>query len=121
MSIDYGDNFSEDEFYCKCGLCDYPGVSQELLDRLNLARDYAGCAFTITSGHRCKDHNRDIGGSRTSSHLNGYAADIHCVNSNKRFKIIEACINYFDRVGIADTFIHVDVDPKKPREVIWTY
>jgi hypothetical protein len=27
----------------------------------------------------------------------------------------------FNRIGIADTFIHVDNDPGKAENVIWTY
>jgi hypothetical protein len=27
----------------------------------------------------------------------------------------------FNRIGIADTFIHVDNDPTKPEEVMWKY
>jgi hypothetical protein len=27
----------------------------------------------------------------------------------------------FNRIGVANTFIHVDNDPSLPEDVIWTY
>ena len=27
----------------------------------------------------------------------------------------------FNRIGVGNTFIHVDIDPEKPIDVIWTY
>ena len=60
--------------------------------------------------------------SAKSSHLLGHAADISCTNSSQRHKIIKALLKVgFNRIGIADTFIHVDNDPNKPANVIWTY
>ena len=60
--------------------------------------------------------------STKSSHLLGYAADIACTNSVLRHKILTSLIKVgFNRIGIADTFIHVDNDPGKPENVIWTY
>jgi hypothetical protein len=38
-------------------------------------REFLGCPVIITSGYRCRDLNHDVGGSPTSQHLLGLAAD----------------------------------------------
>lgn len=101
--------------------------SGELMDynfmvRLEKAREIAGVPFVINSGMRSKAHNKKVGGSPRSSHLRGYAADISCKDSSTRWVIVNALLQAgFKRIGIAQTFIHVDSDPKKIDEVIWTY
>ncbi len=42
---------------------------------LDPLREHLGCPIIITSGYRCRDLNRDVGGSPTSQHLLGLAAD----------------------------------------------
>ena len=97
-------------------------MDKEFLSRLDQARSLADVPFKITSGIRTEAHNRKVGGVSDSSHLLGYAADIACTNSVLRHKILTALIKVgFSRIGIAKTFIHVDNDPGKPENVIWTY
>lgn len=105
---------------------DLPGsgddMNPEFLKMIDKARGVAGVPFSITSGMRSEKHNRKVGGVETSSHLIGRAADIACAYSSQRFKIIEALIAAgFNRIGIADTFIHCDNDPNKASHVIWLY
>ena len=105
---------------------DLPGsgkfMDKDFLDLLDKARERAGVPFRITSGYRTAQHNRDCGGVLNSSHLYGLAADISCVNSARRFLIIEALLYVgFTRIGIANTFIHVDLSIDKPHNLIWTY
>tara|TARA_R110000803_G_scaffold54078_3_gene110677 strand:+ start:4563 stop:4973 length:411 start_codon:yes stop_codon:yes gene_type:complete len=93
-----------------------------LLDKLDLARDICGFPLIINSGYRSIEHNKKVGGVANSSHLLGLAVDIHCTDSRKRFMLLDALlVAGFDRVGLADTYIHVDVDPEKKPCVIWTY
>lgn len=77
-------NFKVTEFKCKCGskyCTGYPAVvDKNLVDNLQKLRDKYGKSITVTSGLRCKTHNQRIGGSKTSSHLKGKAADIY-INS----------------------------------------
>lgn len=114
--------FEQPEFYCKCNKCAGGGVSSELISMLDKARGIAGVPFRVTSGYRCEDHNRRVGGVGTSSHTLGLAVDIACGRSDSRWKIVDALIEAgFSRIGIASGFIHVDVDPKKPAEVMWVY
>ena len=43
-------------------------------------------------------------------------------HSRMRFKLISALFEVgINRIGIADNFIHIDIDPDKDENVIWTY
>lgn len=53
----------------------------ELLDPI---RDRWGSPIRVTSGFRCPALNRAVGGSRTSQHLKGQAADLVPVNGDVR-------------------------------------
>lgn len=102
-------------------------MQDEFLTRLDHARDIAGIPFKITSGYRIEadiDRLLDAGYkvSKNSSHLKGCAADIGTPTSQQRYIIIDALLKAgFNRIGIADTFVHVDSDIDKAPFVIWTY
>ena len=63
----------EMECKCGCGLCD---IDPRLLAVLEDVRSAVGRPVRVHSGHRCHQHNRSIGGSPTSQHLHGKAADV---------------------------------------------
>jgi len=117
---DLTNDFFRKEFACKCG-CGQDNISVELVEKLQRARDATGVPFVIQSGVRCKKHNASEGGTKDSAHLSGLAADILCPNSHIRYRMITVLIHLFSRIGIGATFIHVDIDPTKPQEVIWLY
>ena len=97
-------------------------MEQELLDMLDLARDIYGRPMIVNSGFRTVSHNKAVGGSKNSSHLLGYAADISCTDSRSRYLMLEAFLDAgFMRIGIGKSFIHVDCDPEKEQLLIWTY
>ena len=97
-------------------------MDKTFLLRLDEARERAGIPFVINSAYRTPEHNAKIGGKPNSSHLKGLAVDISVTNSRQRFIILNALLDVgFTRIGIADTFIHVDLDNEKSKEVIWTY
>jgi len=97
-------------------------MSQEILSMLDAARKIYGKPMRITSGFRTKNHNKKVGGVESSSHLKGLAADIACSESRNRFDMIRALLEVgFKRLGVAGTFIHVDIDKNKSQNVIWTY
>ena len=105
---------------------DVPGsghqMRDEFLEKLDLARGIAGVPFRINSGMRSYDWNRRVGGSENSSHLTGWAADISATSSNRRFLIVKALMEVgFTRIGIGDTFVHVDSDVDKIENCIWLY
>lgn len=113
--------FQEKEFESP----DAPGSGSKMISymvqRLERARGVAGLPFKINSGYRTEAHNKKIKGSPTSSHLGGWAVDIHCNNSKDRLYILTGLIDAgFLRIGIAKTFIHADIDPNKS-PAIWLY
>jgi len=92
------------------------------LELLNKTRELADTPFVITSGYRTRAHNKRVGGVNSSSHTKGYAVDIRCRNSKDRFKIIDSALKVgFNRIGVSGNFIHLDNDPYKVGNVIWTY
>ncbi len=108
------DFFETKEFECQCG-CGQVDMQDHFLEKLNMARSIADIPFVITSGFRCKSYNEalvanpNIYASKTSPHLDGIAADIHCTNSADRYKIIIALHSVgLNRIGIAKTFVHAD-------------
>lgn len=77
---------------------------------------------SVNSGLRCEKCNSKAGGVLNSAHIMGKAVDIGCPSSRQRFSLLCAIFALqFSRVGIAKTFIHVDVDLNKPHEVAWLY
>lgn len=114
------DYFKDEEFDCPC--CGKNKMTEEFKQDIDVARHIAEVPFIINSGYRCEKHNKEVGGSETSSHLKGIAADIKAETSRTRFKIVEALMAVgFTRIGIGDNFIHVDGDEDKDRKVMWTY
>ena len=97
-------------------------MDETLIDMLINARHKAGIPFIINSGYRTEKHNKKVGGVKSSSHLKGLAVDIKCVDSRSRYLIINALQDAgFNRIGIAKTFIHCDIDINKPKNVYWFY
>jgi hypothetical protein len=106
--------FTRDEISCPCcGLIHDTDESWQFLKRMDCAREYAGVVFHINSWTRCKEHNRYVDGSPTSSHLKGVAADIKCDNPQTRQAIIEICAPSFPRILIYPIFLHIDSDEMK--------
>lgn len=108
---------------------DEPGsgarMRYELVARLDRVRAAAMVPFRVNSGIRSAAHNAKVGGVDSSAHVNGWAADIALDSepaSEKRALIVmQAVANGFRRIGIGETFVHLDCDPSKPAPRIWTY
>ena len=93
----------------------------EFLHKLDEARMLAGTPFKITSGYRTEAHNKKVGGVKGSSHTKGCSLDISVNSGLQRGAITCALIKAgFTRLGIAKTFIHVDLDKNK-QSAIWLY
>lgn len=103
-------DFSRSEFKCKCGLCDYDTVDSELVDVLQDVRDHFGKPITITSGNRCVDHNKKVGGALNSYHVRGRAADIvvHGVLPREVFTYLDSKYPNMYGLGNYSNFTHVD-------------
>jgi uncharacterized protein YcbK (DUF882 family) len=98
-------------------------MSKELLEILDEVREDYGKPIVITSGYRTEAHNVEADGKKNSSHLKGLAVDVACTESRDRFELVRLFLEYgITRIGIADTFIHIDIDDEdKSPNVIWTY
>lgn len=85
VSWDDFPNFKRAEFKCKCNkYCNGFPVEPdfELVAILQDIRNHYGKPINITSGIRCKQHNKNVGGSKTSKHLQGKAVDCYIKGVN---------------------------------------
>ena len=97
-------------------------MDPKLLEMIDEVREIYGKPIRINSGYRTEAHNRKVGGVDSSSHIKGLAIDVSCTKSDDRFKMLTALIEVgFNRIGVAGSFIHVDIDKDKSQNVIWTY
>lgn len=98
-------------------------LKPELWTLLDKMREECGFPFIINSGLRTKEENDKLKDSASdSAHLSGLAVDISIKDSTKRYILVKVALNNgINRIGIADTFVHIDVDKTKPQNVIWNY
>ena len=114
--------FSYNEFDSPDEIGSGKHMDHDLLVMIDRARALYGKPIVVTSGFRTESHNEKVGGVKSSSHLKGLAIDVACVRSKDRFKMLTALLEVgFNRIGVASTFIHIDVDKNKSQNVIWTY
>lgn len=94
----------------------------EIVSKLDQIRSTIGRPLVIASGYRTPEHNAEVGGVDSSAHTEGFAADIACRDSRLRFLILQTAIDLgISRIGLGDSFIHLDTDPNKPQGVAWKY
>lgn len=104
---------------------DEPGsgakMSRGFLLTLDKIRADFGKPLRVNSGYRSVKHNAYVGGRVGSSHLKGVAVDFACNNSGDRTLLLKAIYKAgIVRVGIAKTFIHIDIDNNKGA-ACWLY
>ena len=63
-------------------------------DVLEPAREEYGKAMIISSGYRCEELNKAVGGAKNSQHLTGCAADIVCSEPKRLFEILKEQDNF---------------------------
>jgi uncharacterized protein YcbK (DUF882 family) len=118
---DLTDHFDTSEFACKCG-CGYANVRMALVYKLEGMRADIQKPMVITSGCRCLEHNRAVGGKPGSAHVDGLAVDIACTHSYDRFKVVEAArAAGIERIGLMQGAIHVDISQTLPSPRMWLY
>ena len=106
----------------KCPCCERNWIDIRFERLVRHIEERAGEKLIIASGYRCEKHNREIGGSPTSSHLKGLAVDIYIDRSRLRYRVIGAAIRLgIHRIGIGSNFVHLDIDRQKDARVIWMY
>ena len=69
------------EFRCRDG-SDAVMIDEDLVVLLQCIREHFNKPVTITSGYRTAAHNTKVGGSKSSQHLLGRAADIQVADTS---------------------------------------
>lgn len=112
-------HFKRSEFTCKCG-CGESSMNYDFVFRLERLRQRLGEQMVVTSGYRCPDYNKKIGGSPNSQHTKGRAADIAIDNGLMRYRLVNlATLMLFPGIGVAKDFVHID--NREARATMWTY
>lgn len=102
---------------------------EELIELMDDVRTAWGGPLIVTSGYRCPQLNKNVGGAKTSAHLTGYAVD--CVPANnKKKEFFEFCKKYlkdrdfdeliFERNSKGATWIHIalkSIDGKQRKKI----
>lgn len=84
-------------------------------------RGILGNPIHVDSGFRCPQLNAAVGGSATSAHLNGWAADFTCAKYGTPRSIviaIQASSILFDQLIEEGTWVHVSFAPTLRRQVL---
>jgi uncharacterized protein YcbK (DUF882 family) len=91
--------------------------------KLDEMREEAGFPFIVDSGYRTVAHNASLEGAVDgSAHCSGLAVDLACRTSGQRMRLVELALKHdIRRIGIGKTFVHLDIDSTKPKNVIWLY
>lgn len=93
--------------------------AQALAERLQLIRDTLGVSVTISSGYRCPELNKAVGGTKSSQHQLCLAADIHAkgYTAQELFKAISDGNFGFDQLILekirGKEWVHISVQPKE--------
>lgn len=106
-------NFKVREFACKCSRCQELLVDEELVSCLQKLRDHFGVPVNINSGYRCQAHNAEVGGSATSHHMKGMAADVRVKGIAPATVAKYAESIGVQRIGLYDSFVHIGSDTRK--------
>ncbi len=111
-------NFNASEVVCSCGSCHASFINLDLMEKLQKLRDEYNAPIAITSGYRCPEHNRKIGGASKSQHVLGNGIDITGQDLDKLYELGE---KYFKAVGDGRPkgFVHLDSRDDKTRR--WVY
>ena len=80
-----------------------------------------GNAIRVSSGYRCRQLNKLVGGSPTSAHEEGWAVDFTCPGFGSPKEVARAIAESgieFDQLIYEGTWVHISFAPKKRREVL---
>ena len=98
-------------------------IIQNLEDLINNLlqplRERYGKPIIVTSGYRCKELNKRVGGVINSQHIKGEAADIICKDKLELKELFEICKLFeFDQLIWEGTWIHISYRKGKNRRQI---
>lgn len=127
------DHFTLDEMIlsetaARRGLDNRPGLEElENLKRtaetLEQVRALVGKPIMVSSGYRSPEVNKAVGGSKTSAHVKGLAADINCpgIKPAALAAIIKTSNIVFDQLILEyDSWVHIGIARDHPRGELLT-
>ena len=78
-STQFSPHFNAREFRCQCGSNHETLIASELVDKLEALYTALNCSkIIVTSGYRCPEHDKAVGGTSSGQHIKGTAADVCC-------------------------------------------
>lgn len=110
-------HFKKSEFTCKCG-CNLNNINVSMVEVMENIRNHFNKPVIITSGTRCEKHNREVGGTTNSKHLDGKACDF-VVSGVPNYEVLnytnklknEGKIRYtYGRTINMGNAVHVDIN-----------
>ena len=86
-------------------------VSPIMMTHYEMFKIASQCDFTITSGRRSEEHNKEVGGADESMHLVGYALDIVPLKTcNKTLEeLVPIAKKHFNFVLKYKQHLHIDM------------
>lgn len=111
--------FKREDFACK--ETGQNEIRDDFIHALDALREACGFPFIVTSGYRSPEHSKERNKPPNGgAHTKGYAADIKVNNGYERRMIVQKALEQgFSGIGVANTFVHVDLRPAQP--IMWTY
>lgn len=111
-----GHGLTRSDFQCRCG-CGLDTVDSELAYVIRHLEETLGEKAVVTSGHRCLVHNRNVGSTDSSRHVQGRAADIYFPSYKPYtiYKLLDERYPDTFGIGLYHTFVHIDTRKKRAR------
>lgn len=108
MPLTNTENFHSVEWECRCGCREDFPIDMEQVHFLEDLRDRLGRPVTITSGYRCEEYNKKVGGAKHSQHRLGTATDI-IVRGMDVYELYEIVKPMNPKgLGLYENFLHID-------------
>ena len=111
--------FEPEEFQCNCEyvacIDSYQYMSESFLQLLFKVRAQIDFPLVVTSGYRCKRHNKDVGGVPNSAHTRGYAVDVRITSPLERYELIEQLVYHGLSFGVYSNFVHIELKRGDPQ------
>jgi len=94
-------------------------IPDEFIQMLDELRERCGFPFRINSGYRSPQHSIEAAKDQPGEHTRA-AADIAVSGGNQRFILAREAFGMgFTGIGVAKTFVHVDIRTTTP--MLWVY
>ena len=99
--------FSVKELSCPC--CGKANMDTQFVEALDRLREAYGKPLKLSSGYRCPDHNKAVGGALSSQHMKGNAVDIPCSDKGERYQLVKlALLQGFTGIECSPVHVHLD-------------